>query len=767
MNRRNCFAILLAMVFLSFQFVGCSSTPKLVISGSLASSGSTGAAYTGTLTGAGGTQPYTWTATGLPPGLALSGATTTTLTVSGTPTTAGTYAVVVTLTDSKSRTATYDVSIDIAGGAALVITPTSLGALVNGTPLPNPIAVSFTPATTGPYTWTVTQGALPTGLVLNNGTVTSSTTLTSTGTSITITGTPTATGPYSFSLSVTDSATPQGSGLQAYSGIVSGSAAATVCSPTTSARGNEGALTLPFAFLAQGSDINGEPIAWAGSFTPAGTFPTTGNAGITAADVDFLGLALGPQHFTVDLTSSFYTYGVDGRGCLYLAFTTTSADNARSTAKRRTPGAKHSSLRNLAKSKATPQQSSLPAWVLYSFSVSQGYTTGRIEEFDYATTGAAAAGSMYQQTATDFAVSSLAPSFAFGLQGWYVTDSSGDSIRAGVAGNFTNTAGTLAGTADAIVTAQPPTGELSGGNGALNSASTTTGRGTGSYTITANGDTYIAFTFTYYIVNAGDVFILSNNASSNGTPQSFLLSGRALQSSTTSGVFNGYYLTATNGWDADNIGNYVSIGTVQATSTATGGTISTATFYSNDAGITATTPYTNATFSTTSTTGGQRIAFTGLGSAPPIAYLTSSSPDDGIVAFLVGTDSFATTGISVLQGTAAPSFSATSVQGSYANGTAEDPEASNGSEVGTFNFPGNSTYTGTIDTVTTTGENAGQQAAVPVSGAITINTDGSGNFDDSSKLLVTNGPLILAIDNNGDNTQPLLYIFINQAAASN
>jgi hypothetical protein len=116
MKHRDYFAILLGLVFLSFQFIGCSSTPKLIITGSLPSSGSVSKAYTGTLTGSGGTTPYSWTATGLPPGITLSGANTATPTFSGTPTTAGTYGVIVTLTDANSRVATYDVSIMIAGG---------------------------------------------------------------------------------------------------------------------------------------------------------------------------------------------------------------------------------------------------------------------------------------------------------------------------------------------------------------------------------------------------------------------------------------------------------------------------------------------------------------------------------------------------------------------------------------------------------------------------------------------------------------------------
>jgi type IV pilus assembly protein PilY1 len=59
-------------------------------------SGTVGMAYTYTMSGAGGTTPYSWSATGLPAGLSMS----TSGLISGTPTTAGTSNVNVTLTDS-------------------------------------------------------------------------------------------------------------------------------------------------------------------------------------------------------------------------------------------------------------------------------------------------------------------------------------------------------------------------------------------------------------------------------------------------------------------------------------------------------------------------------------------------------------------------------------------------------------------------------------------------------------------------------------------
>jgi Putative Ig domain len=62
----------------------------------------TGHAASLTMTASGGTPPYTWSATALPPGLSINPGTGV---ISGTPTTVGTYPVTVTVHDSASQTA--------------------------------------------------------------------------------------------------------------------------------------------------------------------------------------------------------------------------------------------------------------------------------------------------------------------------------------------------------------------------------------------------------------------------------------------------------------------------------------------------------------------------------------------------------------------------------------------------------------------------------------------------------------------------------------
>jgi len=87
-----------------------------------------GTAVSATHSASGGTAPYTWSATGLPPGLSISSSTGT---VSGTPTTAGSYGVTVTATASAggSGSTSYTWTVNPVGGC---------GAITNGTDLTIP-----------------------------------------------------------------------------------------------------------------------------------------------------------------------------------------------------------------------------------------------------------------------------------------------------------------------------------------------------------------------------------------------------------------------------------------------------------------------------------------------------------------------------------------------------------------------------------------------------------------------------------------------------
>jgi hypothetical protein len=157
--------------------------------GALAGS-TVGSAYSVTLTGTGGIAPYKWAVTSgsLPAGLSLGS---TTGTISGTPTAAGSPGFTVTVTDSGTPTAlTAQQSFSIAVG-----TPP---AIVFGTPvLPNgTVGTAYSGSVSatggaGGLTYALASGALPGGLQLN----------TATGA---ITGTPTGAAVSTFAVKATD-----------------------------------------------------------------------------------------------------------------------------------------------------------------------------------------------------------------------------------------------------------------------------------------------------------------------------------------------------------------------------------------------------------------------------------------------------------------------------------------------------------------------------------------------------------------------------------
>lgn len=92
------------------------STSAVTVTNPGNKSGTVGTAITSfTMTASGGTAPYTWSATGLPPGVTIGSSTGT---VSGTPTTAGTYTVTVTATASAggSGSTSFTFTVGTAGG---------------------------------------------------------------------------------------------------------------------------------------------------------------------------------------------------------------------------------------------------------------------------------------------------------------------------------------------------------------------------------------------------------------------------------------------------------------------------------------------------------------------------------------------------------------------------------------------------------------------------------------------------------------------------
>lgn len=166
---------------------------NLQITTSSLPSATVGANYVQRLAATGGTTPYTWrVASGtLPPGLLLSSSGV----LYGTPTSPGTYNVVVVASDSSqpSRSASQLLSITVTSG----ITPLSLASPANLPSATLGLSYTYTFTATGgtsPYTWHLVSGSPPPG--------------TSFSTSGLLSGTPTGTGTYQFTVQVYDSAVP-------------------------------------------------------------------------------------------------------------------------------------------------------------------------------------------------------------------------------------------------------------------------------------------------------------------------------------------------------------------------------------------------------------------------------------------------------------------------------------------------------------------------------------------------------------------------------
>ncbi|HUA79618.1 MAG TPA: putative Ig domain-containing protein [Dyella sp.] len=268
------------------------SAAAISITPSSLPSGSVGTAYTNTtLSATGGIAPYSYslaTGSSLPAGLTLSSSGT----VSGTPTSAGTYSFSVVATDQDNATGTQAYSVSI-GAPTVTLTPSS-------PVLPAATAEAAYNQTfsssggTAPYHYSITAGALPPGLTLSSAGV--------------LNGTPTAAGTYNITVQSIDSSTGTGAPFSAnrsYSLTVNapsvtiapstlpGAQVAAAYNQQLTASGGDGSYTFS---VSAGSLPTGLSLSTSGLLS--GTPSAAGNYNFTVTAKDSLNFS-GSQAYTV------------------------------------------------------------------------------------------------------------------------------------------------------------------------------------------------------------------------------------------------------------------------------------------------------------------------------------------------------------------------------------------------------------------------------------------------------------------------------------
>ncbi len=680
--------------------IGCSSTGALIVTGGATPNATIGVAYNSTLTVSNGTGTYMWSVQNLPPGITASGTSTATLTLSGTPTTAGEYTITVTVTDTKSRTDTYTGTITVAASAVLTINGSLPFTGTVGTPYTGTLTATGGVA---PYTWVL--DALPTGV-------------TATGTNsatVTVSGTPTASGSYLVAITLTDSA--NGIAKSSITVVISSSATLAITGelPATGAVGAAyaGSLTatggtapytwsvsdLPAGVTASGVNaatvsISGTPTTTAtydvsalvtdsksntalysvtvvigaseaASCTRAAAFTSRGNEAalsgryaFTFSGADATGLPLAwAGSFTMDGNGGILGADADEASAVKSAWYRVDA-----AASSYSFGPDDSGCVYLAFSgtHAEPSASDAPKRVLggtaeaislsatsrsdppiegvtLNFTIGSAHSVNNIVSVALNDSTVSGSGQVFEQDAAKFDRAELSPRFAFGIDGWYIAGSS-QLQRAGMAGSVTFDAAT--GELSSGVADDDidgvASGELMGGRGILTLPSNSTGRGTGTFSIPTPRGE-VAFDFAYYVVDAKEFVFISADPPDGGN---FLLTGRARAAATPAALSAGEYLFTLEGVPADtstaDIGSPVGKLDVESD----GSTYFE--FITGNVEADGSTSLKSVVAETDSTTG--RTTFSCEGGMLPVAYLTAVSGNDGVAGFLVGAGKGAASG---------------------------------------------------------------------------------------------------------------------------
>ena len=611
--------------------------------------------YSSTLQASGGTTPYTWSVTvsALPLGLTLNAATGQ---ISGVPTTSGTSAFTVTVTDSATPTPqTKSSQFSILVNPVLSVNPASLPNGTVGTAYSQQLQSS---GGTAPITWSVTLGTLPVGLTLNSGTGV-------------ISGTPTTPGTSNFTVQAADTSTPQQLASNAMSIIVD--AAPLAITTKTLPNGTFG-VAYNTTLLSSGGT---PPVTWAvtvgllpagltlnsttGAITGSPTTTATTNFSVTATDsatptartatqaLSITVVASGVNNSELNGQYAFLLSGFDAAGPVAIAgeFTADGAGHLTNGLQdiNRTSGVSTSQAFTGTYAIGADNRGTLTiGTATFAFSVGS-ITSGvaakaHIIEFD--ATGTNVVGVVEKQDPTAFSVAQFSGDYAFGA-----ASAKAGGGRFGVAGRFTASGGALT----AVVA---DTDDSSGVPQAVPSF-------TGTYTVAANGRGTITLnppgattpvTASFYIVSSSEAMLMSID------PQTGLTANSLFAGSVLKQVGGPFGISSLNGTDVislEGLGSTAGTSDVQVglLVPAGNGNYTFSTDENNGGTITS-----NALAAGTYTVAANgRVTATG-GGHPPVIYLVSQ--DKG---FVVGTDTSVTTGFFEPQ--VGTSFTNASLSGNY------------------------------------------------------------------------------------------------------